>query len=206
MTQPHPTRKSITSSRTKNMKIILHLAFLICIVSSGCNKSSNDVSQQDKSRSEKNSTEIASSMDSSENHQRTTDTINKDSDINPKTIVAENISSGLAQSVLKNAKIVRRKLKAAEKFGLEEINKINRSINDKPILVADDDLQIKSPDEAFERINISLSMASPPEVFGEDESYYYFSGGVSVGRIDDFSSGIRISKSGGAIHIWQRRE
>ena len=145
-------------------------------------------------------------MDSSENHQRTTDTINKDSDINPKTIASENISSGLAQSVLKNAKIVRRKLKAAEKFGLEEINKINRSINDKPILVADDDLQIKSPDEAFERINISLSMASPPEVFGEDESYYYFSGGVSVGRIDDFSSGIRISKNGGAIHIWQRRE
>jgi hypothetical protein len=164
------------------------------------------VSRTKKNRSEKNSSEEVPPMGSSENQQSTTSATNKKSNIKSKAIALEDINSGLAKSDLKNAKIVKSRLKAAEKFGVEEIQKINKSINGKSTSVPDDDLQIKSPDEAYDQINISLSMASPPVLFGEDESYYYFSGGMSIGRIDDFSSGIRISKNGGVIHIWEHRE
>jgi len=188
------------------MKTILHLAFLTCFVSSGCNKTVKAVSQQDKTTDNKSSTETASPTKTNANQQLTLHTIKNDPVTEQEPSAPENINIRLAQLNLSNAKIVSRQSKVAKRLNREEINKINNSIDSKPILFADPNIKIITSDEAFNRINVSLSMASPPEVFAEDASYYYFSGGVSVGRIDDFSSGIRISKDGGVIHIWPRRE
>ena len=164
------------------------------------------MSQQEKTTDKKSSNETASPTKTNANQQLPLDTIKNDPATEQEPSAPEKINSGLAQLNLSNSKIVSRQSKVAKRLNLEDINKINNSIESKPILFADPNIKIMTSDEAFKRINVSLSMASPPEVFAEDASYYYFSGGVSVGRIDDFSSGIRISKDGGVIHIWPRRE
>jgi hypothetical protein len=92
------------------------------------------------------------------------------------------------------------------KLNLQQENKINRTIHDSSILDNDPDLQIETAVQAFERLNVNLSMAAPPQLYAEDESYYYFSGGTSANPIDDFSSGIRVSKSGGKIYIWSDQD
>lgn len=91
-------------------------------------------------------------------------------------------------------------------LNLQDVAAINNSIKDNPILATEPNIQIKTATAAFERINVNLSMAAPPKIYAEDEVFFYFSGGTSATRIDNFSSGIRVSKTGGTIHIWERKK
>lgn len=102
----------------------------------------------------------------------------------------------------RNAKPQKRHLKKINDLTVEQIRIINENIRVNPVVPANSDVIVATVAEAFERVNVSLSMAKAPEVFAEDDENYYFSGGLSVDRVDDFSSGIRISKNGGAIHVW----
>jgi hypothetical protein len=97
-----------------------------------------------------------------------------------------------------------RKLKASP-LGRDEIASIHNSVNERPITPSESDIQIETATAAFQRININLSMAAPPEVYSEDANYFYFSGGLTAHQVNDFSSGIRVSKSGGAIQVWEHK-
>ena len=97
-----------------------------------------------------------------------------------------------------------RKLKTRP-LGPDEIASIHNSVNERPILPSEPDIRIETATAAFHRININLSMAAPPEVYSEDANYFYFSGGLTAHKVDDFSSGIRVSKSGGIIQVWERK-
>lgn len=62
---------------------------------------------------------------------------------------------------------------------------------------------IASRERAYEYLMSQVSMAMPPRVAYEDDEWYYFSGGTRAYRVDDFSTGMMVSKAMGEIRSWE---
>ncbi len=182
----------------------LFMVFISCAIISNCNKATESEFKENKTTGGHNPTESDMPMEVSQNQRPHSQAVGGEQNAGGEKIVHNEAEGEVSQMNCRKAELVKNPLKKVGKLNPEEIEYINNSIRDGPLLPADPNLFIATAGEAFERVNISLSMATAPEVFAEDKEYYYFSGGLSVDRVDDFSSGIRISKNGGAIHVWPR--
>lgn len=187
------------------MKVIPNIIFFVSLAGLGCKRSSPEKPQDHKPTDSINAKIKLGTSESQPIHELPKDRIEIDSLESEKHIASEKFIKEGGNPTTEARLAIRKKLES-KTLNREQTEEINDSINDKPVLSASPDIQIKTPAEAFERINFNLAMASPPEVFSEDAIYYYFSGGLSNSRVDDFSSGIRISKIGGIIHVWERRK
>ena len=61
---------------------------------------------------------------------------------------------------------------------------------------------VKSAEEAFSLMNFNISMAYLPDVYFEDDDFFYFSGGTRAYRVVDFSTGIAVKKADRSITSW----
>ncbi len=89
--------------------------------------------------------------------------------------------------------------------GIEIIEKIKKSIasgyvHPKP---QDDSDPIETIEEAFDFMNMSISMAYVPQKYLEDDEAFYFSGGTTSEAVLDFSSGIAVNKKDRTITSWK---
>ena len=90
---------------------------------------------------------------------------------------------------------------------LKQIALIKRALSEKPSVIkqAVDNAPLKSSKEAFDFLTNSISMAAfgIPEIYSEDEDFYYFSGGTGVEPVNDFSSGFAVNKKTRSLIRWK---
>lgn len=62
---------------------------------------------------------------------------------------------------------------------------------------------VETLEQASECINKSVNMAYPPVVCVESGGWFFFSGGLSTGEVEDFSQGMAIEKGSQTIYRWE---
>lgn len=202
MTRSPLVQRSITFLQIKIMNKLLYFAFLSCVAFTSCDKppklegdkenTKKDIEAGEKALRPKARLELQLQADSEGADQR-----DQGENIAPRE------DQGRAANVdYRSAEPKNSHFKKIKKLTAEEIKEINANIRSNPVVSPNPEVIVATAAEAFKRVNVSLSMATVPEVFAEDGEHYYFSGGLSVDRVNNFSSGVRISKIGGAIHVW----
>ena len=85
-----------------------------------------------------------------------------------------------------------------------KLAQIKEAIKTGPIVVRPRSEQkpIATVKDAISFLNISVSMAYTPKDYFEDEDFFYFSGGTTANRVEDFSTGFAVSKVDKSITSW----
>lgn len=184
------------------MNKLFYFVFLSCVAFTGCDKPPQLGDDKGKVRNDPEVGEGSLQFDARLERHLKVDSEDVDQRVQVEEIAPHEDQERIANVDCRNAKPMKNQLKKLIKLTSEEIKKINANMRSNPVASPNPEVVVATVAEAFERLNMSLSMATVSEVFAEDDENYYFSGGLSVDRVDDFSSGVRIAKIGGAIQVW----